>query len=77
MCVGGIGTCGLFALASQGKVVLVVMSFMRSVTVTVVKVVDVSVVLDRGVATVWAVLVLVLLGLEVALASDPTAEGAV
>ena len=59
------------------RVVLVVVAFMGSMTVTVVKVVDMVVVLDRGVTAVWAVLVVVLFGLEVPLARDPTVQGVV
>ena len=59
------------------RVVLVVVSFMWSMTVTVVKIVDVAVVLDRGVAAVWAVLVLVLLGFEVPSAGDPIVHSTV
>ena len=59
------------------RVVLVVVTFMRSMTVAVVKIVDVVLVLDRGVAAVWAVLVFVPLGLVVPPACDPTSQGAV
>ena len=50
---------------------LVVVSFVRCMMVTVVQVVDMAVVLDRGVAAVWAVFVFVQLRLEVPPARDP------
>ena len=53
---------------------LVVVAFMRGMTVAVVKVVDMAIVLDRGVAAVGTVLVLVLLGLVVPSAPDPASE---
>src|SRR5665811_388243 len=59
------------------RVVRVVVAFMRSMTVAVVKIVDMVFVLDCGVAAVWTVLVLVLLGLVVAPACDPTSQGVV
>ena len=77
MCIRGTGVCGVIVGPAQRKVVLVVVSFVRSMTVTVVKVVDMALVLDRRVAAVVAVLVLVPLGLEVPLARDPTVQGAV
>ena len=67
MCIKGLGLCEVF----------VVVSFVRSMTVTVVQVVDMVVVLDRAVAAVGTVLVFVLLGFEVPLAREPTAQGAV
>ena len=77
MCLKGIGVYGVFVHPAQSKVVLVVVSFMRGMTVAVVKVVDMLVMLDRRVAAVGAVLVFVPLGLEVPTARDPTAQGAV
>ena len=59
------------------RVVLVVVSLVRSMAVTVVKVVDMVLVLDRGVAAVRAVLVPVLLGLEVPPARHPAVQGVV
>jgi len=59
------------------RVVLVVVSLVRSMAVTVVKVVDMVVVLDRGVTAVFTVLVFVLLGLEVLPSRDPIVHGAV
>lgn len=59
------------------RVVLVVVAPMRGMTVAVVKVVDMVLVLDRGVAAVRAVLVLVLLGLEVPSAGDTAVQRAV
>ena len=63
--------------SAQQELVLVVVSKVWSMSVTVVKVVDVAVMLDRWVAAVGAVLVLVPLGLEVPPTRDPTAQGAV
>jgi len=77
MCLKRIGIYGVFICPAQSKVVLVVVSLMRGMAVTVVKVVDMVVVLDRRVAAVGAVLVFVPLGLEVPLARDPTVQGAV
>jgi len=59
------------------RVVFVVVVLMRSMAVAVVKIVDMVFVLDGGVATVWAMLVFVLLRLVVPSAGDPTSQGAV
>jgi uncharacterized membrane protein len=65
-----------FVVALQ-RVVLVIVAFMRSMTVAVVKVVDMVFVFDRGVAAARAVLVFMLLGLLVPPARDPASQGAV
>ena len=59
------------------RVVLVVVAFMRSMTVAVVKIVDMVFVFDRGVAAIRAVLVFVLLGLLMPPAADPASQGVV
>lgn len=60
-----------------GRVVFVVVTLMRSMTMAVVKIVDVVVVLDRGVAAVGTVFVFMLLGLEVSPVRDPAVQGVV
>ena len=67
----------MFVGPVQREVVLVVVSLMRRMTVTIMEVVDMVVVLYRGMAAVGAVLVFVPLGLQVPPSSDPTAHGAV
>ena len=59
------------------RVVLVVVSLVRSVAVPVVEIVDMVVVLDHRVAAVDAVFVLMPLGLEVSPSRDPVVHGAV
>jgi hypothetical protein len=59
------------------RVVLVVVALMRSMAVAVVKIVDVVLVLDRGVAAVWAVFVYVPFGPEMPPARDPAVQGVV
>jgi hypothetical protein len=84
MCINGFGVCSLLVgLArmlvgpTQRKVVLVVVSLVRRMTVTIMEVVDVVVVLYRWMAAVGAVFVRVSLGLQVSSASDPPAHAAV
>ena len=59
------------------RVVFVVVAFMRSMTVAIVKIVNMVFVFDRRVAAVRAMLVFVLLGLFVLPARDLTSQGAV
>jgi hypothetical protein len=73
----GTGVFWVFLCSARCNVVLVVVSKMRSMAVTVVKVVDMAVVPDRGMAAVDAVLVLVPFGLEVPLAGEPAVKSAV
>ena len=77
MFIKGMGVCRVFVCPTQSKVVLVVMSLVRSMAVTVVQVVDVVVVLQRRVTAVRAVLVLVQLGFEMSSPGDPIVQGAV
>ena len=58
-------------------VMLVVVSFVRSMPMTVVQVVDMAPMLDRRVTAVGPVLVLMPLGLEVPSARDATMHGTV
>lgn len=67
----------VFVGPAQSKVVLVVMPLVRGMAVTVVKVVDMVVVLHRRVTAVLAVLVLVSLSLEVTPSREPVTQGAV
>ena len=48
MFIKGIGVCRVFVCPTQSKVVLVVMSLVRSMAVTVVQVVDVVVEIGRA-----------------------------
>jgi hypothetical protein len=77
MCIKAIGVRWVFMGPAARRVVLVVVSLVRRMTVTIVNVVDMVAVLDRGMAAVGAVLVLVPFGLEVPPARDPTPQGAV
>ena len=77
MCIRWVGVRWAFMGSAERELVLVVVSKVRSMSVTVVKVVDVVVVLHRWVAAVWAVLVLVSLGFEVSFARDATMHSAV
>lgn len=77
MCTRQIGVRWALMGSAERKVVLVVVPKVWSMSVTVVKVVDVLVVLHRWVAAVGAVLVLVPLGFEVSFARDATMHSAV
>ena len=77
MCIKAIGVRWVLMGPVQRRVVLVVVPFVRRMTVTIVNVVDMVAVLDRGMAAVGAVLVLVPLSLEVPPARDTTAQAAV
>lgn len=72
-----LGLARMLVGLAQRKVVLVVVSLVRRMTVTIMEVVDVVVVLYRWMAAVGAVFVLVPLGLQVPSAGHPPANSAV
>ena len=77
MLLNGIGVFVGCVRLVRRRVVLVVVSLVRSMAVTVVKVVDMAAMLDCGVAAAWSVFVFMQLGLDVSPARDPAVQGPV